>query len=90
MEPRTRGVERELADRDPHAAGALIAQAEDALAIADDDDLDAVEPRVRPDGRAAVKVDEAVDGVDELLVTAEPSGGSMSPTSDPVVKATLT
>lgn len=45
---------------------------------------------VRPDGRAAVKVDEAVDGVDELLVTAEPTGGSMSPTSSPVVTATLT
>ena len=45
---------------------------------------------VRPDGKAAVKVDEAVEGVDVLLVTAEPSGGSMTPTSAPVVKATLT
>lgn len=45
---------------------------------------------VRPDGRAAVNVDEAVDGVEELLVTAEPTGGSMSPTSSPVVTATLT
>ncbi len=33
-------VERELADRDAHAAGALVAQAEDALAVGDDDHLD--------------------------------------------------
>jgi anti-sigma-K factor RskA len=45
---------------------------------------------VRPDGRAAVNVDEAVDGVDELLVTAEPTGGSTAPTSAPVLTATLT
>ncbi|MTD46948.1 hypothetical protein GKE82_22320 [Conexibacter sp. W3-3-2] len=44
---------------------------------------------VRPDGRAAVKIDEGVDGVDQLLVTAEPSGGSMAPTSAPIVAATL-
>ena len=35
------GVERELADRDAHAAGALVAEAENALAVADDDGLDA-------------------------------------------------
>ena len=33
-------VERELADRDAHAAGALVAQAEDPLAVGDDDHLD--------------------------------------------------
>src|SRR5580658_5055762 len=37
------GVERELADRNAHAAGALVAEAQNALAVADDDGLDAVE-----------------------------------------------
>ena len=44
--PPTGGVERELADRDAHAAGALVAEAEDALAVGDDDDLGLVEWRV--------------------------------------------
>ena len=43
------GVERELADRDAHAAGTLIAEAQYALAVADDDHLDLVETRVRED-----------------------------------------
>src|SRR6202140_3112548 len=43
------GVERELADRNAHAAGALVAEAEDALAVADDDGLDAVEARIGKD-----------------------------------------
>ena len=43
------GVERELADRNAHAAGALVAEAEDALAVADDDGLDAVEARIGED-----------------------------------------
>ena len=47
MQPGAGGVERELADRDAHAAGALIAKAEDALAVADDDGFDAVEARMR-------------------------------------------
>jgi len=44
---------------------------------------------VRPDGRAQVEVDEGIEGADELLVTAEPSGGSTVPTSDPILTATL-
>src|SRR6478672_13483142 len=32
------GVERELADGDAHAAGAKIAETEDALAVGDDDE----------------------------------------------------
>lgn len=36
------GVKGHLADGDSHAAGALVAEAEDALAIADDDAADAV------------------------------------------------
>ncbi len=39
-------IERELADRDAHAAGTLIAQAQDALAVAHHDRLDAVEARI--------------------------------------------
>ena len=35
---RTCGIERELADRNAHAVGTQVAQAEDALAVADDDD----------------------------------------------------
>src|SRR4029450_10292341 len=38
---------RELADRDAHAAGALVAEAENALAVAHHDRLDLVEARVR-------------------------------------------
>ncbi len=44
---------------------------------------------VRPDGRAAVKIDEKVDGVEQILVTAEPTGGSTIPTSSPILDATL-
>ena len=43
------GIERQLADRDAHAAGALVAEAEDALAVADDDGIDAVEARIGED-----------------------------------------
>ena len=43
------GVERELADRDAHAAGALVAEAQDALAVGDDDHLGAVELRIGED-----------------------------------------
>jgi len=40
------GVERQFPDRNAHAACALIAETEDALAIADDDGLDLVETPV--------------------------------------------
>jgi hypothetical protein len=50
------GVERELADRNAHAAGALIAEAEDAFAVADDDGLDAVEAWVAEDAADVVLV----------------------------------
>ena len=43
------GVQRQLADRDAHAAGALVAEAENALAIGDDDDLGLVEQRIGED-----------------------------------------
>ncbi|MCW3017648.1 MAG: hypothetical protein JWO02_4740 [Solirubrobacterales bacterium] len=42
---------------------------------------------VRNDGRATVQIDEPVVGVDQILVTAEPSGGSTAPTSSPVISA---
>src|SRR6266545_815451 len=43
MHARTRGVQRELADRDSHAAGTEIAQAEDALVVSGQD-----KPYARP------------------------------------------
>lgn len=43
---------------------------------------------VRSDGRAKVAIDESMDGVERILVTAEPSGGSLAPSSEPVITAT--
>lgn len=45
---------------------------------------------VRSDGRAEIKVDEPIEDAQELLVTAEPSGGSTVPTRAPILTATLT
>jgi anti-sigma-K factor RskA len=42
------------------------------------------------DGRATVQIDTALGNADQVMVTAEPSGGSDAPTSDPVVTASLT
>ncbi len=42
---------------------------------------------VRGDGNANVEIDESVDGVKQVLVTAEPSGGSMQPSSAPIISA---
>ena len=39
------------------------------------------------DGRATVEVPGGVEGVDQVLVTAEPNGGSAAPTRPPVVIA---
>jgi len=38
-------------------------------------------------GDAEVRVPERLKGVDRVLVTAEPDGGSMQPTSDPILTA---
>lgn len=43
---------------------------------------------VRDDGHANVQIDEPIEGVKQILVTAEPSGGSQQPTSTPVISAT--
>ena len=40
IDPTDRGVEGELADRDAHAADAEVAEAEDAFAVGDHDDID--------------------------------------------------
>jgi hypothetical protein len=40
MDPRARDVERELADGNPHAPGALVAETEDALVVGDHDQPD--------------------------------------------------
>lgn len=42
------------------------------------------------DGHTQVDIMESLKGTDRVLVTAEPSGGSTQPTSDPIVGATLT
>ncbi len=44
---------------------------------------------VRTDGDARVKVDESIAGVEEILVTEEPSGGSNIPSGPPVIAATV-
>jgi hypothetical protein len=43
------GVQRELADRDAHAADTQVAQAEDALAVGHDDHIDLAIGPVRQD-----------------------------------------
>jgi anti-sigma-K factor RskA len=43
---------------------------------------------VRSDGRAKVAIEESVAGVERILVTAEPTGGSLAPSADPVITAT--
>lgn len=42
---------------------------------------------VRPDGRAKVAIEESVEGVKTILVTAEPTGGSLAPSSKPIITA---
>jgi len=44
---------------------------------------------VRSDGRATPAIDESLAGADELLVTAEPDGGSIIPTRQPVLRADI-
>jgi anti-sigma-K factor RskA len=41
------------------------------------------------DGRATVQIDAGLGDADQVMVTAEPSGGSDRPTSAPVVRASL-
>jgi anti-sigma-K factor RskA len=45
---------------------------------------------VPADGRARVEIPEALDGTDQVLVTAEPPSGSAQPTSTPIAGAKLT
>ena len=54
------GIERELADRNAHAVGAEIAEAEDALAVGDDDELRRIRPVAEQFGDAP-----AIVGADE-------------------------
>jgi anti-sigma-K factor RskA len=44
---------------------------------------------VPADGRARVEISESLEDADQVLVTAEPPGGSRQPTSAPVVGAKL-
>src|SRR5262249_56679523 len=69
-----RGIKRELADRNAHAASALIAEAEDALAIGHNDGLDVVETRVGQNeldaayvGKAEEETARLAEGMAEFL-----------------------
>ena len=54
MDPARRRVQRELADRDGHAAGALVAEAEDPLVVGDDDEPHVLEWALAQDLRDPV------------------------------------
>ena len=56
VDPRRRGIQGQLADRDTHAAGALVAEAEDPLVVGHDDEPDLVPRRVAQDLRDVVHV----------------------------------
>lgn len=43
---------------------------------------------VRSDGSAVVSVPGSLEGVEAVLVTDEPEGGSLAPTRDPIISAT--
>jgi anti-sigma-K factor RskA len=45
---------------------------------------------VPSDGRARVEIAESLKGTDQVLITAEPPGGSQQPTSSPLAGAKLT
>ena len=70
MQPGAGGIKRELADRNAHAAGALVAEAEDALAVADDDGLDTVEARMTEDAADGVLMRKAEEQAARLAENA--------------------
>src|SRR5262249_19264735 len=53
------GIERELADRDAHPASAEVAEAEDALAVGDDDEAHVL---FRPIGEQLLQPTARADG----------------------------
>ena len=56
VDPRRRGVQRQLADRDRHPAGALIAEPEDPLVVGDHDQPDVFVRAVGQELRDPVRV----------------------------------
>ena len=56
VDPTRRGVQRELADRDGHPAGALVAETEDPLVVGDDDQPDVLVRALAQELRDAVAV----------------------------------
>jgi anti-sigma-K factor RskA len=42
---------------------------------------------VPADGSATIPIDESIDGVSQVLVTAEPRGGSQTPSGTPIIAA---
>jgi hypothetical protein len=69
------GVQRQLADRDAHAVGALVAEAEDALAVGDDDDAGLERPVAQDLGDAAAVVDADEHAARALEDVAEALAG---------------
>ena len=69
------GIERELADRNTHAVGAEVAEAEDTLAVGDDDQPCRVRPVAKQfcDTAAVAGGDE--DAARPLEDVAEPLAG---------------
>ena len=77
MDAAGRGVQGELADRDGHAAGALVAEAQDPLVVGDDDEPDVLVRALAQELRDAVAVGRRdpgaagpPDDVAELLARA--------------------
>ena len=88
--PARRGVEGELADRDGHAAGALVAQAQDPLVVGHDDEPDVARTALAEEIRDPVDVvgrdpDAAgpPDDVAELLARAARRSACRRPAGTP-------
>ena len=82
VDARGRRVERQLADRNPHASRTLVAETEDALVVRHDDEADVVERGVAEDlvdppavcGRDPEPAGPAEDVAELLARPAQPSG----------------
>ena len=75
MNAGARSVQRQLADRDAHAVGAKIAEAENALAVGDHDELGRVGPVAQDRSDAAAVVGGHEQAARPLENVAEPLAG---------------
>ena len=69
------GIQRELADRNAHAVGAEVAEAEDALAVGDDDKLCRIRPVAQQFGDTPAIVGADEQAARPLEDVAEPLAG---------------